>query len=439
MELTLKDFQGWKEAELTVEGFTVVTGSSNRGKSALTRALKAVLRNGITEGNVRLGSKEARVGLTLDDHGLIEASRTRKGSASYVVNGEEFAALGGKIPPVMADWGYQPVEVSGVKIDPIFAGQFDPQFLLSSSPAETSAILNAFSSTERLDRGKKVLKGKVSEVDSEAKLLGAQVSTLEVQVAQLTTQSAQAELLRQQINDRATVARRAQLQVIALDRLVKALQEDERVQEHLTAIDRAGIQIARTLCSLAQLLGVAKLHMVLNQQAEVAAKLTGLEGLDAKLDVALKAYLRLERLARIHGVGLLIAHGQIERDTLSRVQEPLERALHCYKVLVRCRALLLADTAPIRAQIERIRAVDLGPAQLRLHQAGLALTAAQAALASATVQTELSSIQQDLIRNEVEQRHAQADLDQWIDVNQIIECPKCHYEFTRSENHDEHR
>jgi hypothetical protein len=71
------------------------------------------------------------------------------------------------------------VEVNGVSIDPIFAGQFDGQFLVGSSPAELNAVLNAFASTERLDRGRKVLAQRVNDTNAQAKALTPQISALE--------------------------------------------------------------------------------------------------------------------------------------------------------------------------------------------------------------------------------------------------------------------
>lgn len=440
MDLTLKDFQSWKEATLKLEGFTVVVGPSNRGKSALARAARAILRNGISEGQVRLGSKQARVALSLAEH-EIESSRPRKGSASYVVDGEEFAALGGNVPPVMRDWGYQPVEVNGVKIDPVFAGQFDAQFLLSSSPAETNAILNAFSSTERLDRGKKTLKGKVGEKDSEAKVLGGQISTLEEQVALLQVKAEAAELLRQLIAQRMATARAAQRQAVLLAQVQQAITRKDLLYEHLQKIDRAGDHLARVLQALARLVLLAKLHLVINQRRIGASKLQALEVVEPKLDRSLKAYLRLERLARLHTGVRRQAQGAQQLAVLARIPPLMDEAARRYKILVRARALVLADPAPYKARAARIKDINASPAQGKLAVLTALARLIDNAQALAATRAGLSSQQEERERNEVELRHAEADLDQWVDINAVITCPQCHYEFVKSqgESHDQHR
>jgi ABC-type cobalamin/Fe3+-siderophores transport system ATPase subunit len=437
MELNLKDFQGWPEARLTLEGFTVVVGPSNRGKSALARAAKAILRNGITEGQVRLGTKQARVSLSLPDH-EIESTRPKRGSASYVVDGEEFGALGGNVPPVMKDWGYQPVEVNGVKIDPVFAGQFDAQFLLSSSPAETSAILNAFSSTERLDRGKKTLKGKVGEVDSEAKVLGGQISTLEEQVGLLNEQSVKAEAMRIRINERMAVARADQRRSQLLQTLHNALKCSALIQGQITAIDRGQRQVALALHALSRVVLLSKLDLVISQRLKGIIQLAALDEVEPKLNIALKAYLRLERIVRLHTGLQRQARNEIQLAALGKVQGALELALQRYKILVRLRALALADPTAAKAKAAQIHDIDLAPAQAKLKVLAGLLWLATWTSAVTTTQAELSSVQGTLDAVQREQLEAETAVHAWIEANRIVTCPKCSHEFILSAKDTDH-
>lgn len=435
MDLTLTDFQGWRNATIQVKGFTVVLGESNRGKSSTARALKKVLRNEVTEGNIRLTTKETRVALSLEDH-EVEVSRVRKGSATYVVDGAEFSKLGGAIPPVMGDWGYQPVEVNGVKVDPVFAGQFDAQFLLSSSPAETSAILNAFASTERLDKGRKTLKSRSSEIDAEAKVLGVQISGLEDQVADLAERKVQAESLRQQITEQMARVRDLHRVVKLTGGLHDAIVASRAVAEKVVAVDAARTSIAQTLTHLARLVTTCKLHLVIDQRAAVAQKLAALDDVEPRLDVAMKAYLRLERVLRIHGGIALRKRNEAVLEALGGLQAPLEETVRRYKVLVRIRALLLNDPAPLRARAEAVKDVtsDVTTVTTQLKQATALVKAAEASMQLRAITTELSSLQTTLDAANLEVRAAQQELD--TQRRGAVTCPKCNHEFIPS--HEDH-
>src|SRR5688572_7680246 len=63
MHLTVTDFQSLGRVEVEVSGLTVLVGPSNRGKSALIRALEAVLFNKPGDAFVRHGKKKAVVEL----------------------------------------------------------------------------------------------------------------------------------------------------------------------------------------------------------------------------------------------------------------------------------------------------------------------------------------------------------------------------------------
>lgn len=435
MDLTLTDFQGWRNATIQVKGFTVVLGESNRGKSSTARALKKVLRNEVTEGNIRLTTKETRVALSLEDH-EVEVSRVRKGSATYVVDGAEFSKLGGAIPPVMGGWGYQPVEVNGVKVDPVFAGQFDAQFLLSSSPAETSAILNAFASTERLDKGRKTLKSRSSEIDAEAKVLGVQISGLEDQVADLAERKVQAEALRQQITEQMARVRDLHRVVKLTGGLHDAIVASRAVAEKVTAVDAARVSIAQTLIHLARLVTTCKLHLVIDQRAAATRKLAALDDVEPRLDVAMKAYLRLERVLRIHGGIALRKRNEAVLEALGGLQAPLEETVRRYKVLVRIRALLLNDPAPLRARAEAVKDVtsDVTTVTTQLKQATALVKAAEASMQLRAITTELSSLQTTLDAANLEVHVAQQELD--TQRRGAVTCPKCNHEFIPS--HEDH-
>ena len=430
MELSLKDFQGHVETSLTVEGLTVVLGPSDRGKSSVGRALKAALRNGITEGNVRLGSKEARVALSLKDH-EIETSRSAKGSSTYVVDGAEFAKLGGAIPPVMADWGYQPVEVNGVTIDPIFAGQFDAQFLLSSSPAETSAVLNAFASTERLDKGRKALKSEISDVDAKAKALGSQISSQEVLVADLTEKATTAEDLRITLSQQMAVARTLNQKLKALRTLYDTSVGIQQVQGRLKSLVTVDAALVPVFQRYSAAWALHTLQVAGATRTHISRSLTAIVQVDPAVDLALSRYLRLERLERIRRAQIQRASVEAQVQSLLRITVPMDTVARSYKALVRVRALLINDPKPVRKRADAIAdlSAQITPTEVLAAKSAALLRAMVAVASNTRAAAELSSTQDELQRALQERAQAETELDTWRTSNELVTCPKCNHEF----------
>jgi ABC-type transporter Mla MlaB component len=170
MILEATNFQAWPRFELVVEGLTVIVGDSNLGKSAIFRALRGVLRNDIGAGRVKIGEDVCTVTCTYEGVNA-KITRPRKGSVTYVVNGVDYSRLAKEVPKEIKALNFEPVEIGTAKLDPIFAGQFGSQFLLESSPAELGQVLGAFASTEKLEKGRKILRQRVTDIDKEAKLL----------------------------------------------------------------------------------------------------------------------------------------------------------------------------------------------------------------------------------------------------------------------------
>jgi len=185
MELHGSNFQSWKDFRIDISGLTVLTGSSNLGKSAIFRALRGILRNEIPENFIRDDQEEAlALELGIDGH-QISVTRERKKSVEYVIDGKPFAKLGGEVPKEIQQLGYNAISIGDFTLDPIFACQHEKPFLLQSGPTELSTILGAFASTEKLEAGKKVANLQVTQKNSEARTLSLEIRDVEDRKAKL--------------------------------------------------------------------------------------------------------------------------------------------------------------------------------------------------------------------------------------------------------------
>jgi len=185
-KLSGRHFQSWKSFHLSVKGFTVIVGPSDRGKSAILRSLRGILRNEVGANHITYGEKEVNITLEPEEGEVIALSRNAK-TTNYTIGDAEFSKLAGGIPPAMEDLKCGSVDIGGVKLDPIFAGQFGQQFMLELSPNELNAIFGLFSSTEKLNSGKKQASLKNAELTSTAKYIATDIQESELKRALLAS------------------------------------------------------------------------------------------------------------------------------------------------------------------------------------------------------------------------------------------------------------
>ena len=193
MKLSVQNFQSWDSFDITIDGFTVVTGDSDLGKSAIYRALYGVIRNQISAAQMKLDTEVAEIRLQIDGHEII-ATRKVKGSTSYIVDGEKFTSLGGNIPESMKSLNLGTIKIGDNELDPIFADQFGTQFMLTETPSAMNAILGAFSSTEKLEAGKRAGNQRIAEINTGSKLFATQIQQTEARVERLTSLQTVAEV-----------------------------------------------------------------------------------------------------------------------------------------------------------------------------------------------------------------------------------------------------
>jgi len=176
-----RDFQSWKHFDLNVNGFTIIVGSSNRGKSAIVRSLRGILRNQVQDAFIRHGQKAVELKLEVENGPT--AVLTRGKTTTYKVNGEDFAKLNGDVPQLIKELKLGEITIGSAKLDPTFAGQFDSQFMMNLSPSELNSVFGLFSNTEQLNQGKKAINLNNTEINSQAKMLALEVQVGHTKIA----------------------------------------------------------------------------------------------------------------------------------------------------------------------------------------------------------------------------------------------------------------
>jgi len=163
-------------------GLNAIVGESDKGKTAVLRAVRWVLFNQ-PDGQAyrKIGTRETRVTLTLDNG--LQVSRTR----SKTVNRYElerpgeapvvFDNFGKNVPTeIVQATGVRPAEFrrEGFSVELSFGGQFAPPFLLTESGLVRAQVLGYLSKTTILDAAAKDLNAGIRE-------LGREISSDEVE------------------------------------------------------------------------------------------------------------------------------------------------------------------------------------------------------------------------------------------------------------------
>lgn len=144
-KVKIKNFQSVAQTEFEIEGFTVIVGKNNIGKSAIIRSIDAALTNRTGSDFIRHGEKQTEVSV---EHEKLKIDWKKGGKASYKVNGESFSALNRGVPKPLTEAGFKRIELNSIKLNPLLAGQFNPLFLLDETG---SVITEALSHIYNLD------------------------------------------------------------------------------------------------------------------------------------------------------------------------------------------------------------------------------------------------------------------------------------------------
>jgi len=233
VQVQVKNFQSIEEADISIDGLTVVTGANHSGKTAIMRAIKGVFTNAPPGPLVRHGCAYLSVRLTFDDgtcvlweKGWEKPEGKGKTVNRYTINGKQIAGVGRGVPPEVESLGVREISAASDRVWPQIAQQFDGTLFLVNRPG--SAIAEALSDVERVGKLSSALKA--SEKDRRSANAELKVRRKDVDTHKQTAQ---------RFEGLAFVAG----QVHSLASLLDALREDERlIQEGsrlLTRLDTA--------------------------------------------------------------------------------------------------------------------------------------------------------------------------------------------------------
>jgi hypothetical protein len=177
-KILLENFQAHKHTELDLDSaITLITGSSDSGKSSLVRALRWVFFNRPPKGNFMLDRKGVtRVTLTYDTGDVLIREKGPK-TNQYQLNDQVYKALKSDVPAAVSNF-------HGVTFDNC-QWQHPHYFLLDESPGNVAKRLNEVADLSIMDESLKTVNAMVRDADGNVNAIKTNMLGLKDQVESL--------------------------------------------------------------------------------------------------------------------------------------------------------------------------------------------------------------------------------------------------------------
>lgn len=170
--LCVQGFQSLSAVDIELGQFTVLVGPSNSGKSAIRRAIQALVSNDPPAGRLREGASQIVVSLVVD--GTIVNFVKGKKTTSYTVGDEAIDKPGASCPPAVTEL---------LRLDEVnFAGQFDQPYLLAETPSAVARALGELTNITVLFEGIREATRRQRAATQEGNTLGNQAQALTEQI-----------------------------------------------------------------------------------------------------------------------------------------------------------------------------------------------------------------------------------------------------------------
>jgi len=174
-KIIIHNFQNHRSFEQDLNLLNAIVGESDKGKSAILRALRWVLTNEAPKNPITFGEDECSVEIIVDGHSLIR-KRTKKEN-TYNLDGTEYSALRGEVPE-------QIQKILGISENEI-QGQFDNVFWFSLSGGEVAKKVNDIVDLDIIDFFFSELKSKIRDESTRQKIVEEQKSKTEAEIEKL--------------------------------------------------------------------------------------------------------------------------------------------------------------------------------------------------------------------------------------------------------------
>jgi DNA repair exonuclease SbcCD ATPase subunit len=277
IRVRVQNFQSIKDSSIEIDGFTVVTGSNNRGKSALMRAIHGVFTNTKGTSFVRHGADYSSVEIEFDSGEKVCWEKGPKIKPRYIVNDGEPIYSGREVPPEVAALDIRPIVAGGQPIWPQVARQIVDVAFLVDQPG--SVIAEAVSDVERVGALNRALKTSESDRRSASSTLKVRRTDEQSLVGELETYEGLDEVIDQSSGIEGSIEKAAHLHGVIgkVTDLHAAWVKATSEVEHLAGVDEIKIPRWDLYDLLKELQEMRGLRTRLQDSRQAVESLTGID------------------------------------------------------------------------------------------------------------------------------------------------------------------
>lgn len=174
--INISDFQSIKNLNLVVDGFTVLKGDSNIGKSAVRRAINFALFNNWSTAFLRKGSTNTKITFSRDD---LNIKRVKGKENTISVNDNHYEKLGSSSPEELKNYGIKLLETTDSEYNIVVSSQLDRLFLSSFNDTEQHKVINAIIGTQKHEDAVRLVTKDLNSLNQEFKQVNDQLLAVE--------------------------------------------------------------------------------------------------------------------------------------------------------------------------------------------------------------------------------------------------------------------
>lgn len=275
-KVIIENFQSHERTELELDsGINVIVGQSDKGKSAIIRAIKWVLQNEPKGSDfVRHGTDFCRVTIETSDGYRITRLK-KKNKNIYIVQDpagrvQKFENFGNEIPEeVLQATGVRKIKIDADKDFALnISEQLDPPFLLSETGSVKAKTIGSIVKTHLIDAAERDLQRDILNLSGEVKEINAQIEEIDRELLNYGNIVEQGKIIEK------------------MDQLIQKLQDINAVAEKLQYLNRrlVGIdqEIKRNAIILSKLKNLSELEVMYSRLKEMFQTQKHLVSLHAK-------------------------------------------------------------------------------------------------------------------------------------------------------------
>lgn len=190
VNINVRDFQSIREADIEVDGFTILVGESSQGKSACLRAVRAACENKFRQGFLRHGADTITVGLSYGDNpNPLIVRKTKKESPTYELGDLVFQKLNRTVPPEIDGFNnFGSIDAYEQKYPLNFFSQFSKPLLLEFSQKRILEILSSSKAFDDMNEANSKLNKRKEQNSGAFKQLSSMITDNKQQLSEYNAQ-----------------------------------------------------------------------------------------------------------------------------------------------------------------------------------------------------------------------------------------------------------